>query len=196
MRDLMKFTALHTTKIKPLDVDRSGIPIFADLTLLKSHKDHWRGKQDHSRWLYEDRKTNRIFKVWNHSYVRRDNLLMALKAGFYDGLIPAFEGLIFQDGVCMGYVMKKCKRHPESDRLEKQIGKTIVERTQRTQLFAYDFGKEKIYEFNGKPCLIDLEGVYRLDEYRDREKEHEQLIGGKFIRYGNYKDFLKELIDV
>jgi len=64
MRDLMRFTVLHTTKInKPLYVGRPGIPIFADLTLLKSHKDHWREKQDHSRLLYENRKTNRIFKI-------------------------------------------------------------------------------------------------------------------------------------
>jgi len=99
-------------------------------------------------------------------------LLMALKAKFYDGLIPASEGLVFQDSVCMGYVMKKYKEHPESDRLEKEIGETIMARTRKTQLFAYDFGKEKIYELKGQPCLIDLEGIYRLDEYRAQEKEH------------------------
>jgi len=122
---------------------------------------------------------------------------MALKARFYDGLIPAFEGVLFQNGVCMGYVMKKCKEHREADRLEKELGEIIMERTRKTQLFAYDFGKDKIYDFNGQPCLIDLEGIYRLDEYRGRKEEHEQLVGGKFIRYDVYKDFLeKTFLDI
>src|SRR4051812_23085112 len=68
---------------------------------------------DHSRWVFRTRQSDPqrgepvYFKIWNSTYIRRDHMLRALEAGFYDEtLVPALHGMIFHHGICRGYSMR------------------------------------------------------------------------------------------
>jgi hypothetical protein len=88
---------IHDTKLKSYpDWPKCNIPLFADLKR-KQGRHRWYGDQDHSRWVYEDDINHVFFKVWNHTYIRKNNLLDAFSRGFYNGLIPAFRGVIKQN---------------------------------------------------------------------------------------------------
>lgn len=195
MTEMKQFTSLHTVKFQEeikedsTLVEQWGV---CDLRLMTGAKERWYGDQDHSRWVYGDRVSKRVYKIWNQTYVRRDNLLQALKAGFFDEkLIPHFVGLIFQEGFCRGYVTKMCEEYGTMvpDLFEHIKGKTLD-----TRFFFYDFCSKHIMMFEGKPCVIDLEAIYPLDQYKAKEEEHDRLgISGKFIEYDEYKNFLDDI---
>ncbi len=187
---------LYDTKLKSSpDWPDSGVPLFADLKR-KQGRHRWYHDQDHSRWVYEDAENDIFIKVWNHTYVRRNNLLKALESGFYEGLIPAFQGVIRQNNVCRGYVMKRCEEPTDEKRTEvfNNILSTIKKKTEETGLFAYDLHKGNVWMCDGKPCLNDLEGVYPIQEYEKRKKEYKDLKIGKFVKDKGYDSFLKGLL--
>ncbi len=67
-------------------------------------------------------------------------------------------------------------------------------RTKDTNMFAYDFCPNHLYKFDGDLTIIDLEGVYNLNEYELKKEEHDRLgIPGRFIEYEPYQKYIDEL---
>lgn len=188
---------IHDTKLKSHPSwPEWNIPLFADLKRIQG-RHRWYGDQDHSRWVYEDVINDVFFKVWNHTYVRKNNLLDAFHCGFYEGLIPAFRGVIKQNNVCRGYVMNRCEKPDNQEELFQDILEKIKERTKKTGLFSYDLQKRNVLIYEKKPCLVDLEGVYPLKEYERLKKEHEALgIGNadSFVTNKEYDMFIQSLL--
>lgn len=135
-----------------------------NLSSLKLIKEtcQWIGDQDHSRWIFRSHTSGNYFKIWNTTYVRRDHILRGLESGFYDeSTVPAFQTLITANGVCRGYVLRKCSpartRDPDFDAL-------ILEKTAQTGFFAVQYSRYHAMQYGNRLSLIDLEAVHPLDE--------------------------------
>ncbi len=165
---------------------------FSKFREIKSRQ-KWYGNQDHSRWIFKDDENGLYYKVWNETYVRRNTIPNAFHLGFYDKeLLPSLVGLLYWENVCRGYVMKECQEYGVMD---SHFFEKIKEKTNESKLFAYDLCPNHIVKFDKCTTLIDLEGVYPLDEYELRKKEHHSLgIPGRFVEYELYEDYIKELI--
>ena len=166
-----------------------------DVTKFKTIKarQKWYGNQDHSRWIFYDEVNKLYYKIWNDTYVRRNTIVEALELGFYDDkILPALKGLIFWEGICRGYVMNECE---EYGLLEDDFFNNIKKRTNDTNIFAYDLCPNHIFKFNGKTTIIDLEGVYQLNQYHNKKEEHHSLdIPGRFVEYEPYEKYITSLI--
>jgi hypothetical protein len=149
----------HDT-IQLRDIDLSG------LRLLKESC-HRFGDQDHSRWLFRTRRRSSgaedlYFKIWNPTYVRRDNLLRGIDSGFYDETTtPALRAVIQAGGVCRGYVMKRCLRHRGKDAAFHAL---VLGKTVETGLFAVQYSPSHTMRCGETLSLVDLEAIYPLDE--------------------------------
>jgi hypothetical protein len=127
----------------------------------------WFGAQDHSRWVFYIPRAARLVaardvyvKIWNASYVRRDNVVQAIDAGFYDErTVPALRALIFDRGTCRGYVMERCRR---TLGLDGDFYELIKRATAATGYFQACFGPHNTMRRDGRYSLIDLEDVYPL----------------------------------
>ena len=77
------------------------------------------GDQDHQRWTYRRRgfKGRMLYyKIWNPTYVRRNNMIDAIKAGFYDDVLtPALRAILLDDTGMRGYVTAACRPHPNRE---------------------------------------------------------------------------------
>lgn len=139
-----------------------------DFRKLKVHKvvrKNFAG-QDHSRWIFTDSRRHRnggnrmFYKVWNRSYIRRDNILAALDNGFYDDeTVPALRALIVSKGFCRGYIMEACRKPRDRDNAFFQ---TVAKRTLTTEHFAVQFGWAHVMSYRSQSTMIDLEGVYHI----------------------------------
>ncbi len=165
---------------------------FSKFREIKSRQ-KWYGPQDHSRWIFKDDKNGLYYKVWNETYVRKDTIPQAFHLGFYDKeLLPSLVGLLYWENVCRGYVMKECQEYGEMDF---DFFEKIKEKTNKSKLFAYDLCPNHTVKFDGCTTLIDLEGVYPLNEYELRKEEHHSLgIPGRFVEYEPYENYIKKLI--
>lgn len=136
------------------------------------------GNQDHRRCIYFDRNTNLYYKVWDISYVRRDNILDAINAGFYDeSTVPALKGLLYYEDICRGYVMAHVhETTKDSDRFFHLIKQKTID----TQYFYFDYCDKHIMEYDGKFSLIDLEGIYHMSELNN------------FLNHDYYSSFADE----
>ena len=93
--------------------------------------------QDHSRWVYYDESNNLYYKLWNETYIRKNNVITGFLSGFYDmELVPSFVSFIFWEGVCRGYVTKGCDKYSQVDN---SFYQKIKDRTEKFGYFAYDF---------------------------------------------------------
>ena len=151
------------------------------------HKDSRWGKENHNRTIYQ---TDKYFvKVWDEDYIRANTLPQAFASGFYDStIVPNFIGLIYdENNTCRGYITEECKQlwtreHSLEQKLVRLEDKSqeyfdemvtkVKIKTMESFHFAYDFCENHIYEFEGKPTLIDLEGVYHCNEYDDLRQHH------------------------
>ena len=139
----------------------------------------WYEHQDHSRWVFKDtRKTKDpqkgelFYKVWNPTYVRRDNILTGIDVGFYDEkTTPALVGLIFHQGICRGYVMRKCDRNWRLE-IDEAYDSLILERSIRTGYFHLQYSPYHAMRFNGSYSLVDLEAIYHLGELPNLNNYH------------------------
>mgnify|MGYP007077426143 FL=1 len=61
---------------------------------------------------------------------------------------------------------------PKSDEHFNEMFTKIKLKTIQSNHFAYDFCEYHTYEFEGKPTLIDLEGVYSCNQYDDLRSHH------------------------
>ena len=146
--------------------------------------------QDHSRWVYYDESNNLYYKLWNETYIRKNNVITGFLSGFYDmELVPSFVGFIFWEGVCRGYVTKGCD---EYNQVDDNFYQKIKDRTEKFGYFAYDFCPQHIYKFEDKLTLVDLEGIYHMSQYEEKSSEHINLqIPGEFVEYKPYKKFIE-----
>ena len=150
------------------------------------------GSENHSRQVYYDESENIYVKIWDDDYVRRSNLKLAFDFNFFDDLIPHFQGLIIHDNIIRGYVTK------EAVKTEKHYGyllDRLIKKTRKYNIFLNDFCLEHCYEFEGKPCLIDLEGVWLVDDYKSLVEHHKNVENpkGNFIVDSYYKKVVEYL---
>jgi|TARA_R100000479_G_C6381028_1_gene201071 hypothetical protein len=166
-----------------------------DVTTFKTIKarEKWYDNQDHSRWVFYDETNKLYYKIWNETYIRRNTIVEAFESGFYDlDMLPALKGIIFWEGICRGYVMEECEKHGI---LEDDFFDDIKKRTTNTDMFAYDLCPNHIFKFNEKTTIIDLEGVYQLNQYQTKKSEHHSLgIPGRFVEYEIYDEYINSLI--
>lgn len=129
----------------------------------------WLDGQDHSRWVLKTDsggfgRNGLYLKIWNPSYVRRDNILAGIEVGFYDEqTTPALMGPIFHDGVCRGYVTNGCTRY-WGRRWEAGFYRLIQDKSAKTGYFSYQFSRDHVMRFKNQPSLIDLEGIYPVGD--------------------------------
>jgi hypothetical protein len=149
------------------------------------------GTQDHCRWVLRDVQPASLdtlfYKVWNPTYVRRDNILAAIEATFYDEqLVPALSAVIVHKGLCRGYVMKQGLVDDEV--LTPAFRDLVYARTRQTGYFNVQFGYRHAMQFRGTTSLFDLEGAYRIQEYpilskyhcRFADPDYEKLVAGMY----------------
>ena len=157
------------------------------LKLVKG-KTRYRGNQDHSRWIFHDEKNKLYYKIWNDTYVRRDNIIDGVESNFYNKTIcPGLNGIIVFNGICRGYIMEEMKPYTLST---KQFYETICHYTLNSKHFFHDYSDSHIYDYKGQPCLIDLDGIHHiseLQEFLDR-KWH-----GSFTN-NSYKKFVCNIV--
>lgn len=137
---------------------------------------NWYGEQDHQRWTYLHRRScgrALYYKVWNPTYVRRDNMLRAIESGFYDEeLTPALRALLVDDEGVRGYVTAACKPRRNRDSFDTAFFESLKAKTAATGLFNYDVRPHHVLLFRGRCSLIDLEGVYPLQRLDDLPRYH------------------------
>ena len=185
----MNFTQIF--EFESLIGDTYGVFKYEDLDFKSykqvKHKDSRWGKENHNRTIYQ---TDKYFvKVWDEDYIRANTLPQAFASGFYDStIVPNFIGLIYdENNTCRGYVTEECKQlwtreHSLEQKLVRLEDKSqeyfdemvtkVKIKTMESFHFAYDFCENHIYEFEGKPTLIDLEGVYHCNEYDNLHQHH------------------------
>ena len=139
----------------------------------------WYGEQDHTRWVFFDGQNDQCIKLWNDTYVRKECVQQAIEGDFYDeNLIPAFRGLIYDSNEqCRGYVTQRCENINVDAITWKRVLDYVKQKTKETRLFAYDFVPEHIMLYKKENCepkinLIDLEGVYPIEEYSSLHDIH------------------------
>ena len=226
----MNFTQIF--EFESLIGDTYGVFKYEDLDFKSykqvKHKDSRWGKENHNRTIYQ---TDKYFvKVWDEDYIRANTLPQAFASGFYDStIVPNFIGLIYdENNTCRGYITEECKQlwtreHSLEQKLvrledksqeyfDEMITKVKI-KTMESYHFAYDFCENHIYEFEGKPTLIDLEGVYHCNEYDDLRQHHyntytrenagDRVDGdylespkffSNFMAHKNYETFVRHLL--
>lgn len=146
-------SAYATIDLRDLDLSR--------LRLVKETY-QWIQDQDHSRWIFQARKTGDYLKIWNPTYVRRDHILRGLESGFYDETtVPALQAVITAGGICRGYIMHKCKPLRERD---PDFHNWILEKTARTRLCFVQYSRYHAMRHGTRFSLIDLEAIHPLVE--------------------------------
>ena len=123
----------------------------------------------HGRSIYYDSNNGVYYKIFHPKYCRIDNFRKAIKANFFDGLAPALCGLIYNDGIIVGYVTKEgpllSANEFDNHLIPQDFFRILKNRIKESGLFFYDLVPHNIILIDGKPSLIDLESVYDIREY-------------------------------
>lgn len=177
MIDNLKYISLDTIDVSSLELVKERISRYQD--------------QDHSRWIFK--KDKLYYKIWNETYIRKNNIISGILSGFYDNsTCPALYGIIVWEGQCRGYIMHECDDY---DILNVEFFDKIKHKTSKTEYFIYDFCEKHVKKYKEQYCLIDLEGVYHLDYYEQKNSEQKDLgIPGEFIANSEYKNFIESLL--
>ena len=137
---------------------------FSQLSLIKKREKKYRD-QDHSRWIYNDKLNSLYYKIWNSTYIRRNNVEEGILSKFYtEETTPALVGTIHHEGICRGYIMKKVDKGTKDPN---KFYETIQQKTLLSNHFYFDYCKKHIMNYKGQPCLIDLEGIYPISELQN-----------------------------
>jgi hypothetical protein len=126
-------------------------------------------EQDGSRWIFRSPARLAIagasdlyLKLWNPAYFRCATIVRGIEAGFFDqATTPALVGVITHKGVCRGYIMRRCTYHRK---IEAAFQHLIRQRTRQTGLFLLQYCPHHIMRYGGRYSLVDLEGIYPLQE--------------------------------
>jgi len=154
--------------------------------------------ENHTRTTYYDEVNKIYIKIWAEDYVRKDNLNL-IDFNFFNGLIPNFLGFIEHNNITRGYVTREAI---ENKKTYKYLLSKLIENTKKFGVFLNDFCEGHCYEFEGKPCLIDIEGVWFIDDYKDLVEHHikvENPTGPPFVVDSNYKsvvDYLYKYVPI
>jgi hypothetical protein len=150
-----------------------------DLTKLEIVKETvcWLREQDHSRWVLKTPmkplgfwQTQLYLKIWNPTYIRRDNILTGIDVGFYDEqTTPALVGPIFHKGICRGYATSRCTQYWRRQ-WENRFYDLILQKSAKTGYFNCQYSRYHVMRYKGQPNLIDLEGIYPICELRELPK--------------------------
>ena len=189
MLDKIKIVSLDTIDI------RNMTPVY--------ERAKYYGPHDYSRWVFRDEHTRHYYKIWNETYVKSNNIISGLLSGFYDETtVPALKGLIFWEGKCRGYIMDDLgdvsnKGDMISDQNYNDYHNFILEKVKKTQYFPHDFCQKHVRVYKNGYSLMDLEGIYHIEEYLLRLKEHnDRGCGGKFINNLKFdNDLVKRVIN-
>lgn len=159
-------TPFRTTRL-------TDIPLRA-LTPHKVRLAHY-GAQDHCRWVFRGRlagSANPLFyKIWNPSYVRRDNILAAIESGFYDErTVPALHSVIFHNGICRGYIMHQGTARQRT--VSTEFRDLVFLRTGQTGFFTVQFAPCHAMIYQDRWSLIDLEGAYPVEALPHLSRYH------------------------
>lgn len=160
------------------------------MTLIKERY-VWHDRQDHSRWVFKLKKGNAFncgnelfVKIWNPSYVRRDNILKAIDAGFYDeSTTPALKYLIYHKGLCRGYAMDKCDT-VYSLKLDEEFFEIIKEKSRKSGFFNAQFSPCHVMKYKKLFSIIDLESVFPISDLTIIHKQR------AFFDYEAYENFI------
>lgn len=144
--------------------------------------------QDHARAVYRtppdfvlNNESDFYIKVWEESYIRRDNLLRALKAGFYDETtVPALRGSIQHAGFCRGYIMRAGKTMRFGHRKFYNLIKT---KTIQTHYFHVQYSRYNTLKIDNRPSLIDLEAIYPLADLPLIVNHHSVFDSAAYARF-------------
>lgn len=126
-------------------------------------------ERDGSRWIFRSPgclamvgASDLYLKVWNPTYFRSNTILRGIEAGFFDqATTPALVGIITHKGMCRGYIMRRCTYHRKID---DEFHRLIQERTLQTGFFLLQYSRAHIMRYRDRYSLIDLEGIYPLQE--------------------------------
>ena len=183
-------------KIKIIDLATIDV---ASMTPVYERSKYY-GSYDHSRWVFRDENTRYYYKLWNTTYIKSNNIIAGLLSGLYDETtVPALKGLIFHEGHCRGYVMDDLgdvanKNDMISDKDYPTFYNYILTKIKNTNYFPHDFCQKHIRVYKNSYSLMDLEGIYHLDEYESKLKEHnERGYKGKFINNLQFEKDLQKL---
>jgi len=189
-----------TFQLRDLDFMRMGVI---------KERVRWYGDEDHSRWVLRTPRSGSLgcagrlyVKVWNPTYVCRDNVKRGVEAGFYDEMtVPALVGLLSENGICRGYVMRACKPNRTLDTAFYELVKL---RTIETGLFHVQFSRYHMMKFGSGFSLIDLEGLFpvsalgdiRLSQCRFDSDDYAEFVARLYARWmGGGEPTLKKLED-
>lgn len=147
--------------------------------------------QDHSRWVFKYNTSHLIkncselyFKIWNPSYIRRDNIIKAIDSGFYDkNTTPALKAILYHNGLCRGYVMDKCYQDYKLN-LDERFYALIKEMSTKTKFFNAQFSPCHVLKYKDSFSLIDLEGVFLISDLTEIYKQM------NFFDYEEYERFI------
>ena len=160
---------------------------FISLNLIHKRESTY-GDQDHARWIYYDKHNNLYYKLWNPTYIRKNNIIGGIESGFYDNeTTPALKGVIYHEKICRGYIMEGVSENKTSPTSFYEV---IKQKTINSKYFYFDYCKQHIMNFKNKFCLIDLEGIYPLFELQN-------FLDHKYnssFADNNYKEFVCNLV--
>jgi hypothetical protein len=128
----------------------------------------WRAGKDHSRWVFHSAAGEEplVYKLWNPSYIRSENILQAVERGLYHaGTTPALRGIVVHRGFCRGYVMARCT---PCRRIDAAFVLRFWEATRASGVFAEQYRRSHVMRIGAACSAIDLEGVYPTADYPDR----------------------------
>ena len=160
---------------------------FTNLKVIHQRESIW-GGQDHARWIYYDKDNNLYYKLWNPTYIRKDNIIGGIKSGFYDNnTTPALKGIIYYEDICRGYIMEGVDKNLKDSKTFYEI---IKQKTTTSGHFYFDYCKQHIMNYKNQFCLIDLEGIYPLSELQN-------FLDHKYnssFADNNYKEFVCNIV--
>ncbi len=160
---------------------------FTNLQVIHQRESIWEG-QDHARWVYYDKDNNLYYKLWNPTYIRKDNIIKGVESRFYDNTTtPALKGIIYYENICRGYVMEGVDINSKDSKIFYEI---IKQKTLSSGYFYFDYCKQHIMNYKNQFCLIDLEGIYPLSELQN-------FLDHKYnssFADNNYKEFVCNIV--
>ena len=160
---------------------------FTNLKVIHQRESVYEG-QDHARWVYYDKNNNLYYKLWNPTYIRKNNVLEGIENKFYDNTTtPALKGVIYYEDICRGYVMEGVNKNSKDSKTFYEI---IKQKTFITGYFYFDYCKQHIMNYKDQFCLIDLEGIYPLSELQN-------FLDHKYnssFADNNYKEFVCNIV--
>lgn len=138
------------------------------------------------RTVYHHKESGLVYKLWEKEYKKAHHFIKALTDFYPVSLLGGLVGIILDDKLCVGYVMRWM---PEIVS-HKQLIETmflLMRRTCETRHYYYNLNPQHFRLHKDKVCLIDLEGVLPISDDEDLPKAMQDIMK---------KNILKKFVDV